>query len=94
MTLKTLMDGGINWNWYLQAEFNEVEQTCHIYFNERWHKFDNPKHPKVTDYNANLSLMHDTNKVVYGVRMFNKEYLVTNPKPEHEYQDFSKLVLE
>lgn len=95
MAIRTLISGGINWNWYLQADFNEADKTCHILFYERWHKFDNPRHPVHERTTEGWDLMEESgSRRVYGLRIGKAEYLVTNPGHIFDYRDMAYLVLE
>lgn len=93
--LRTICDGGINWNWYLQAEFNAEDKTCYIYFYDRWHKYDHAKHPvaESSKYQAGLEILEDSNRKVYCIKLNDTEYLVTNPDNIFKYKDFSKMIM-
>lgn len=90
---RTILDGGINWNLYLCADFNEQTKECHVYYYERWHKYESDKHPKceiVTWFDKK----EDSNRVLQSVKFNGIVYKVTNPKYIFDYKDFSVLELE
>lgn len=97
--LRTLISGGINWNWYLQADFNEADKTCHIYFYDRWHKYDDPRHP-VWERSTGIAgvgweiMEEQGSRLVYGLRIGKVEYLVTNPQNVFSYRDMTHCQLE
>lgn len=90
--IKTYISGGINWNWYLQGEFDDDAKLVHIYFISRWHKYDNPRHPKHD--NLGYEVMEDKDRNLYGIKVNGVEYLVTNPSWVFGYNDMSHLILE
>jgi len=92
--IKTICDGGINWNWYLCGNFNELDKTVHVHYYERWHKYENrgSNHPK--SEHANMTLLEDDKRILYGIRLDTIEYLVTNPACVFDYKDFSVYVAE
>lgn len=90
---RTIGDGGINWNWYLCADFNEEERTAHIYYHDRWHKYEDrgSKHPKAEwlKTHRGFELLEDQDRRVYGILLEGVEYLVTNPGNIFSYNDMS-----
>jgi len=98
--LRTYLDGGINWNWYLQGQFNDANKTVTILYYERFHKYEQGKHPLVDFPRADVRLLEDANRDVYGVRVTfhdtiaDTDYLVLNPANIFSYKDFSQMVLE
>jgi hypothetical protein len=92
--IRTLVSSGINWNWYLCANFNEQDKTAHVYYHDRWHKceFRGSNHPKAEW--TNFSLLEDDKRILYGIKVENIEYLVTNPDNVFNYRDFSTYVSE
>jgi len=93
MAVKTLVSGGINWNWYLQADFNETDKTVHVYFYDRWHKHEGPAHPKWESV-GQWDCMEGNKRNLYGIKINKIEYLVTNPGYIFGYNDFTHLVTE
>ena len=90
---RTYISGGINWNHYLQGRFDDESKTVHILFYDRWHKYDQPRHPVYQE--GPMEVMEDGKRVVYGIKVAGVEYLVTNPTDVYTgYRDFSELVLE
>lgn len=91
MNLRVIGDGGINWNWYLAGDFNEEEKTVHIYYHERWHKYEHrgSSHPANAEWRVRMKLMEDKDRVVYGVKLDGVEYLVLNPQHVFSYRDMS-----
>jgi hypothetical protein len=95
--VRTIGDGGINWNWYLCGDFNEEERTVHVYYYDRWHKYEDrgSKHPRAEwTQTGGIEMMEDAKRVLYGVRVGVVEYLVTNPKYVFDYHDFAHYVPE
>lgn len=93
--VRTICDGGINWNWYLCADFDDVNKVAHIYYYDRWHKYEDrgEAHPK-SEYVNGFSILEDNERQVYGIRLREVEYLVTNPGYIFDYHDFSKYEAE
>lgn len=93
---RVLGDGGINWNWYLCADFNDVDKTCHIFYYDRWHKFEDrgSNHPANAEWNVGFSILQTDKRVIYGIRYRGEDYLVTNPKHIFAYDDKSVYVPE
>lgn len=92
--LRTLVDGGINWNWYLQGEFDDTLKTVTILFHQRWHKYDDPRHPLAAGTFRIIEKDGDLNRIADKVRVGNTYYTVTNPANIFDYRDMSQLVLE
>ena len=95
--IRTLVDGGINWNWYLCADFNEENKTCHIFYYDRWHKYEDrgSRHPK--HENTNARIIEDNKRVVTGVELplfSGTIYTVTNPANIFSYRDMTHYVSE
>ncbi len=86
--IRTLGDTGINWNWYLSADFNKEEKTAQIIFHDRWHKWEDNNHPEAEWLNGwrPFELLEDKNRIVYGIKLEGIEYLVTNPDSIFEYK--------
>lgn len=86
---RILGDPGINWNWYLCADFNEAEKTVFIRYHARWHKYEDANHPEAEWLNGwyPWELMEDKERIVYGVKVEGVEYLVTNPKLIWDYKE-------
>lgn len=90
--IRTICDGGINWNWYLCADYDTEKKTCHIFYYERWHKYEDrgSKHPKHERASGYIRILEEKEtRIVYGVRLDDVEYLVTNPAYIFDYKDFS-----
>lgn len=94
--IRTILDGGINWNWYLQGDFNAGDKTVHIYFYERWHKYEyrGSGHPANAEYVPGFKILETEAREVYGVRLDETEYLVTNPAYIFSYRDMTYYVSE
>jgi len=90
--IETYCSGGINWNWYLQGEFDDINKTVHVFFYDRWHKYDTPKHPRAMP--SFLDLMETKERELYGIKVNGIEYLVTNPAYVFSYSDMSHLEME
>lgn len=92
--IRTTIDGGINWNWYLCADYNKEEKTAHIYFYDRWHKYEyrGSSHPK--HENVSAEILEGKDRVVYGIKLEGIEYLVTNPAQVFSYCDMTPYVPE
>jgi len=94
---RVIGDGGINWDWYLCGDFDDEEKTVHIYYHDRWHKYENQgdsNHPANAEWTTRMTLLEDGKREVYGVRLEQTEYLVTNPGYVFGYKDMSKFVPE
>jgi plasmid maintenance system killer protein len=93
--LRTLGSGGINWNWYLCADFNKEEKTAHIYYHDRWHKYEyrGSNHPANVEW-IWFEILEDKNRTVYGIRLDDVEYLVTNPAYIFSYHDMNAYIPE
>ena len=89
--IRTIRDGGINWNWYLCADFNEEEKTAHIYFYDRWHKYEHrgSYHPKAEPGISFVQMLEDDTRKVYAIELGGIEYLVTNPAGVFTYHDMT-----
>ena len=95
--IRTIGEGGINWNWYLCADFDKDAKTCHIYFHERWHKYEHrgSYHPKAEWLGfQGYRLLEDEKRIVYGVVLEGIEYLVTNPAETFSYRDMTHYVAD
>lgn len=90
---ETLANNGINWIWYLVVDLNEADKTASIVFYGRYHKYDQPKHPKVTDRRQH-GFVEDMKRVVTAVVIDLVVYTVTNPQYIFNYTDASQVVLE
>ena len=92
--IRTIGDGGINWNWYLCADFNEADKTVHVHFYNRWHKFESrgSNHPKAEW--LCMTLLEDDKRMLYGIKIGSVEYLVTNPANIFSYHDMAPYVAE
>lgn len=86
---RTLVSGGINWAWYLCGDFNERDKTVHIYYHDRWHKYEyrGSNHPK--HENIEYQILEDDKRIAYGVHVQGVDYLVTNPDNVFSYRDMS-----
>lgn len=93
---RTIGDGGINWNWYLNADFDDDNKTAFIHYYDRWHKFEfrGDNHPANVDWKNRLTLMQDDKRVVYGIKLGEIEYLVLNPAYVFSYKDKSTYIPE
>lgn len=93
--IRTLVQGGINWNWYLCADFNEDSKSVHIFYYERWHKYEDrgSKHPKHENAGF-LSIIEDLTRHVVAVRLDGIQYTVSNPKHIFDYNDMTHYVSE
>jgi hypothetical protein len=94
--LRTIGDSGINWNWYLCAEFNEEAKTVHIFYYDRWHKYEfDSKHPKAEWLkNDRIDFIEDARRIVLAVKIEGVEYRVTNPQQIFTYNDMTHYVPE
>jgi len=97
--IRTIGEGGINWNWYLCADFNTETKTAHIYYYDRWHKYENrcSKHPKaewLKSVYRLFEMMEDDKRIVYGIKLEGIEYIVTNPDNVFKYKDMTHYVSE
>ena len=90
---RTILDSGINWNWYLCGTFNEDTKTVEVHYYERWHKYDNPKHP-IAENIKWFRISENSERVIQSLRLDDTVYTVTNPKYIFDYKDFSHLELE
>jgi hypothetical protein len=91
--LRTILDHGINWNWYLNATFNEDNKTVIIHCWGRWHKYDNPIHP-VAETISHLRLIESAQRTVVAVVVDGVRYAVLNPQYIGSYNDMSHLTME
>ena len=97
---RTYVDGGINWNWYLQGLFNDAEKTVTILFVNRWHKYDDDCHPQVDHPRADYEVLREGEEIYGVVRIHSHDgpstdYKVLNPKTQsHHYRDYSMVVME
>jgi hypothetical protein len=92
--IRTLVGGGINWTWYLCAEFDESNKTAHIYYHDRWHNYDyrgsnHPKHEHV-----GFTIIESDGRIARMVKVKEIEYTVTNPAGVFSYHDMSVYVSE
>jgi hypothetical protein len=93
--IRTIGDGGINWNWYLCGDFDATNKTVHIYYYDRWHKYEDrgSNHPRAEwPKNGRLEIMEGEHRIAYGVKLEGIEYLVTNPAYIFSYRDMSVYV--
>ena len=98
MPTKTFAAHGINWIWYLQGTFDEVNGTVEIHFHDLWHKYDQPKHP-LAEKGQTFDITEGLGRVAKSVKIMDrnhdtKVYEVTNPHYVFDYKDFSKLEAE
>jgi hypothetical protein len=93
-TLRTLISGGINWDWYLQGDFNEAERTVHILFHDRWHRYENRGSGHPVHERTSFEILEDRQRIAYGVKVGGVEYLVTNPAQVFSYADMTNYVAE
>jgi len=95
--IRTFIDGGINWNWYLQGKFNEENKTVHVLFYGRWHKYETPKHPlweRCNGFWMTEATVDGVQRVLIAIHANGIEYKVSNPQYVFKYRDLSHLVLE
>ena len=94
--IRTLANPGINWMWYVQGDFNEEEKTVHIFFHERWHKYDDAKHPKCEDRPRfpRIRFTEAEGRIATSLFVDGIDYKITNPKYIFDYKDFSHNELE
>lgn len=99
--IRTLTDGGINWNWYLCGDFNDKDMTVHIFYHDRWHKYEDrgSKHPVAESVSYQIVESPDANlnRVATAVRVpryGSAEYRVTNPANIFSYRDMTHYVSE
>lgn len=94
--IRTLIDDGINWTWYLQGDFDEVDQTVTILFYDRWHKdqpLDHPLHE-----NTSMRLVENGKRIVTEVvtepNWLNKRkvYKVLNPAHVFSYRNMRHYI--
>jgi len=93
--IRTISDGGINWNWYLCGDFNSEDKTVHVYFYDRWHKYEDrgSRHPKA-EWGTGMILLEDSKRVLYGIKLGAIEYRVTNPDNIFSYRDMTHYQAE
>lgn len=88
--IRTLIDGGINWDWYLCADFNEEDKTAHIFYHDRWHRYENRGSNHPVHENVNFRLLEDKDRIVHTVVVGRKdEYRVINPMYTFDYRDMT-----
>lgn len=90
---RTFISGGINWDWYLCGDFNAADKTVHVYFYDRWHRYDDrgSKAPKSYEVVQGFAVLEDDKREAFGIRVDGVEYLITNPGYVFGYRDFSPL---
>jgi len=94
---RTILDGGINWNWYLNATFDEANQLVTIHFYGRFHKYDDARHPKAEALRADRMWIIEApgaERIAASVMLERVEYTVTNPAYVFSYRDASRLEME
>jgi hypothetical protein len=93
--IRTIGMGGINWNWYVCGNFNETEKTVHVYYHDRWHKYEHrgSGHPKGAEW-VFCTMLEGDKRELYGIKIGEIEYLVTNPACVFSYKDMSVYVSE
>ena len=97
--IRTIGEGGINWNWYLCADFNVEDKTCHIFYYDRWHKYEDrgSKHPKaewIRQAYRPFEILEDNKRNVYGIKLEGIEYIVLNSANVFSYRDMTHYVSE
>lgn len=95
--IRTIGDGGINWNWYLCGDFNEIEKTVYVYYYDRWHKYEDrgSKHPRAEWLKTGrLDVIESDGRIAVAISLENVKYTITNPKYVFDYRDFSVYVSE
>lgn len=97
--IRTICDGGINWNWYVCADFDETNKTAHIYYYERWHKYEHrgSYHPVHESGSHRVTLIEDDSehkRIVIAILLDNVRYTVTNPANIFSYRDMTHYVAE
>lgn len=94
--IRTYMDHGINWIWYLQGDFDDAKGTVEVFFHDRWHKYRDPRHPVVEKAPNEFRTVEAPGKdrILGGVTINNRIYRVTNPRNVFDYHDKAHLVLE
>lgn len=90
---RTILDSGINWNWYLCGDFDEDTKTVHVHYYKRWHKYDDNKHPK-SEQRTWMKLQEIEGRILNEIVLIEGNYKVTNPKNIFDYKDFTVLELE
>jgi hypothetical protein len=93
--IRTIVDGGINWTWYLQGAFDADSKTVEVYFYNRWHNDRDPKHPKA-EFGVGFSKREtdDGKRILTTVTLNGTDYRVTNPRSVFDYHNFLHLDLE
>ena len=93
--IRTVGDGGINWNWYLCADFNGKDMTAHIFYYDRWHKYEDrgSNHPKAEWLNGGrINLVEDEKRTVHQIKLDGVVYQVTNPAYVFSYHNMTHYV--
>lgn len=88
--VRTITDPGINWNWYLCGDFNDTDKTVHIFYYERWHKYEmESKHPAGAEDRVMLNIIENEDRIAQRVMLDGAAYTVTNPQQVFSYRDFT-----
>lgn len=93
--IKTFCDGGINWNWYLCGDFNDDTKTVHVFYYDRWHKYEDrgSRHPKHEA--GRIGLIEGEGRILIKITLdWKTEYTVTNPQQIFNYRDMTHYVSE
>lgn len=97
-TIRTLLDDGINWSWYWCGRFDEVAKTVHVFYHERWHKWENrgSRHPQHETGRTWIETLEasDGKRTLIALRVNGVEYAVTNPAYIFDYRDMTHYVSE
>lgn len=87
---RTYAQYGINWIHYLCGDFNDVERTVTIKWEDRFHKYDNPKHPEhITG--VEYRTKHDEHNRPYVVIVEGVSWTVLNDGKSLNYYQFMQL---
>lgn len=92
--IRTICDGGINWNWYLCGDFNEDTKTVHVFYYQRWHKYENrgSKHPR--HENTSIRLIENSKRILESINLDGVIYTVSNPSQIFTYHNMTHYVHE
>lgn len=93
--LRVFGDHGINWIHYMAATFNDHDMTVEVHYIDRFHKYDNPNHPEVTEWldnTINSKLVWEPSRAIVSafyrlvaVKHEGKTYRVVNQDTDYPY---------
>jgi len=86
---RTILDSGINWNWYFCGDFNEDNKTVIVYCYDRFHKYDQMQHP-IAENVRWFQLIETKERRLTGVRINDTIYEVVNQGYVFSYRDDSR----